>query len=558
MKKYNLFKILAITIVVGFILTLFIPSSYLDYTGKVVTNNVNSVGIVGVLSNLSISISYFNGIAIFLVAVACLYGLMSKIDLYNRFVSNTATKFKGKERLLVILTIIVFGVLACLVNDPLILIVFVPFIYQVMKALDIDKKIILSSILVAGLIGAMCGIYNKTLFTLLKLELNTLLLVKMIVLVLSLALLIFFTAPKKQSKEVAKKAAKKAKVKEEIKRVATKVARRNKDVKVNKVVYAILTLLFGTIGINKFYARDIKAGILRILFCWTLIPTILSLVEFVAVLTEKQDKNGQIPANSDRRSCVLFGACVVLFVLFTIGAIIPWEALINKFDAFSDFNTWLGKLAIGKYKVFNNIIGAPAAVDATTGSSTGTIQVFGTWALADVATYLFLLVGIIGLCSKVKFNEFIAAETNAIKKILPVALTAMFISIVLVLMVTSGVNITICHAIIKLTKGFNLATLSLGTIVGSIIVGDFYYFTSTIVSVFSTVINNTDLNGVIGLVTQSLHYLTMMIAPTSVGLVIGLYYFNIPFGKWIKYIWKVLLGLFVISIVSAIIVFALV
>ena len=45
MKKYNLFKILAITIVVGFILTLFIPSSYLDYTGKVVTNNVNSVGI---------------------------------------------------------------------------------------------------------------------------------------------------------------------------------------------------------------------------------------------------------------------------------------------------------------------------------------------------------------------------------------------------------------------------------------------------------------------------------------------------------------------------------
>ena len=45
--------------------------------------------------------------------------------------------------------------------------------------------------------------------------------------------------------------------------------------KVNKTVYAILTILLGTIGINKFYAKNIKAGILSILFCWTGIPTIL-------------------------------------------------------------------------------------------------------------------------------------------------------------------------------------------------------------------------------------------------------------------------------------------
>ena len=36
--------------------------------------------------------------------------------------------------------------------------------------------------------------------------------------------------------------------------------------KVNKTVYAILTILLGTIGINKFYAKNIKAGILSILF----------------------------------------------------------------------------------------------------------------------------------------------------------------------------------------------------------------------------------------------------------------------------------------------------
>ena len=62
--------------------------------------------------------------------------------------------------------------------------------------------------------------------------------------------------------------------------------------KVNKTLYAVLTLLLGTFGINKFYAGKIKSGLLSILFCWTGIPTILSVAEFITVLTEKADKDG--------------------------------------------------------------------------------------------------------------------------------------------------------------------------------------------------------------------------------------------------------------------------
>ena len=35
MKKYNLLKVLAITIFVAWLLTLIIPGSYVDYTGAV-------------------------------------------------------------------------------------------------------------------------------------------------------------------------------------------------------------------------------------------------------------------------------------------------------------------------------------------------------------------------------------------------------------------------------------------------------------------------------------------------------------------------------------------
>ena len=178
--------------------------------------------------------------------------------------------------------------------------------------------------------------------------------------------------------------------------------------------------------------------------------------------------------------------------------------------------------------------------------------------MTDVAILLFVLAGVIALCSKIKFNDFVETVTGGIKKVLPVAITAMLISIILVIMVTSGVNVTITNWIVSWAKGFNIATISLASMVGSVLTSDFHYFVSTIAPVFTSAVTNSDLYGVLGLIMQSLFNLMMIIAPTSVGLIIGLYYLDIPFGKWFKYIWKVLLALFVIVIVAAIIVFALV
>ena len=333
----------------------------------------------------------------------------------------------------------------------------------------------------------------------------------------------------------------------------------NTDKKVSKTLYAVLTLLLGTFGINKFYAGKIKSGLLSILFCWTGIPTILSVAEFITIVSSiKADKDGQIAVTSERRSNVLFGVSLVLFVLFVLATIIPWESLFTKFTAFSDFNTTLSKIKIGNYAVFSNIIGAPVSVDATTGSSSGVINAIGSWTMTDVAILLFVLAGVIALCSKIKFNDFVETVTGGIKKVLPVAITAMLISIVLVIMVTSGVNVTITNWIVSWAKGFNIATISLATMVGSVLTSDFHYFVSTIAPVFTSAVTNSDLYGALGLIIQSVFNLMMIIAPTSVGLIIGLYYLDIPFGKWFKYIWKVLLALFVIVIVAAIIVFALV
>ncbi|SHG36550.1 TM2 domain-containing protein [Flavobacterium johnsoniae] len=52
----------------------------------------------------------------------------------------------------------------------------------------------------------------------------------------------------------------------------------------NKVTAAVLALFLGGIGIHKFYLGRSIQGIFYLLFCWTLIPSILSFFQFFGLL----------------------------------------------------------------------------------------------------------------------------------------------------------------------------------------------------------------------------------------------------------------------------------
>ena len=61
-----------------------------------------------------------------------------------------------------------------------------------------------------------------------------------------------------------------------------------------------------------------------------------------------------------------------------------------------------------------------------------------------------------------------------------------------------------------------------------------------------------------GLLIQSVYAVGMLIFPTSVILIAGLSFFDVSYKQWFKYIWKVLLSLFVLTIIAIVIVFVLV
>ena len=63
---------------------------------------------------------------------------------------------------------------------------------------------------------------------------------------------------------------------------------------VSKVAYCVLAFFLGGLGIHKFYAGKTGAGVAMLLFCWTGIPSIIALIDFIVGLTKKSDSNGNI------------------------------------------------------------------------------------------------------------------------------------------------------------------------------------------------------------------------------------------------------------------------
>ncbi len=58
----------------------------------------------------------------------------------------------------------------------------------------------------------------------------------------------------------------------------------------NRILAALLAFFFGTFGVHRFYLGSIGLAILYLLFCWTGIPTIISVVESILFLVMEPEE----------------------------------------------------------------------------------------------------------------------------------------------------------------------------------------------------------------------------------------------------------------------------
>ncbi len=57
----------------------------------------------------------------------------------------------------------------------------------------------------------------------------------------------------------------------------------------NRIVAALFAIFLGGLGVHKFYLGQSGQGILYILFCWTLIPSIIGFVEGLIYLSSSDE-----------------------------------------------------------------------------------------------------------------------------------------------------------------------------------------------------------------------------------------------------------------------------
>ena len=227
----------------------------------------------------------------------------------------------------------------------------------------------------------------------------------------------------------------------------------------------------------------------------------------------------------------------IMFILLVI-AMYNWSMAFNL-DMFDKLHESIIGIKIGSFPLFSYLMGS--------------IPAFGHWTNYDLGFTLIVATFIIGKLYKLNLKEIIDGAIDGIKEILPIALMVVAINILFLLMNVNSNGYTFYNTMVSKTVGSSIAYLpfTIMTMIGSLLYNDFPYLLSTLYSATATL---TSEYNIVFTLTQTVHGLVQLIAPTSVVLVIGLMYFDIDYTSWLKNIWKLLLCLFILSIIILIII----
>lgn len=137
-KKNDLFKILFLVVLVVTILTWIIPTG--NFSGSIFQEvGLYRISIFDFFLELFYSAYYMLLQVTFLLATGCLYGVLSKSKRYSYLVYKIAKKIKGKETIFSVGCGLFLAVLASFTAEPLVCILFVPFILSVLAKNNVSK-----------------------------------------------------------------------------------------------------------------------------------------------------------------------------------------------------------------------------------------------------------------------------------------------------------------------------------------------------------------------------------------------------------------------------------
>lgn len=491
MKKHNTFKVVLITLLVFMLLTWILPAAY--YSGSYVDQGRVQMGLFDLFNYPVTAISYFGYIAVFILVVGGFYGVLNKIGAYRTMLDKLSSAFKGKEVVALSIMMVFIALLTSICGLQIGLIIFYPMLVSLILLMGFDKIVAALTIVgssMIGMLGTTFG-YNNTgiLYSILGNKFADAMLPKCILLFLALVLLIVNTILYigRCQKSDRKKSVKKASVKE-----------------------------------KKKSSKNTKAAI----------------KEDKAIKSSEKlgDEDSYIPAAVVGKKHVIWPLVVILSftLIILVLAFISWSGAFGL-TAMEDAKTAVVGFEVFGFTLFGKLL--------------GTINAFGSWTLIDMVTVLMTFMLILALIYKVKFDEIVEGFISGAKRALGPAVITIMIYTILVITTYHPFQLVIYKAILGITDGFNVFTTFIVAILSALFNGDVAYAFQSSLPYLASLVTNADNYPVISVVYQAAYGLTMLVAPTSLILMGMLSYLNIPYSKWLKAIWKLVLELIVVLLV---------
>ena len=538
MKKHNIFKVVLITIFLLLVLSWILPAAY--YSGEYVDQGRVQMGLFDLFNYPLTSLSYFGYIAFFIVLVGGFYGILYKIPAYRTFLDKIVDFAKGKEKIILSVIIILFAVLTSVCGVQFALILFVPFVVSLILLMGYDKivaALVTVGSICAGLAGSTYAYSNLNVLTsYLNLELKYQIGVRIVILLVGIALVIFNTlmyikrsmSDVKIEKKTVKKAEDKVEVEE---KVSTKVVEKSSSKKSTSKTSSKSSKTNSkskksTSKSSKSRKSDNKAA--------------LKDEDIIVVRETRNDNSGFVPEKVDSKHKIwpFVMTSILLFVLFVL-AFITWGDNGFGVELFDNMTKNVQEFTLFKFPLFAKIL--------------GTFNSFGNWTITDLFLPMALVILLLAIIYKVKLDDIIDGFIAGAKKALAPAVLVILIYTILVIVTYHPFQLTIYKAILGLSKGFNIVTTLFVSILASFFNADMAYSFQSVIPYYSSVVTNVDNYGTVGVIFQSMYGFTMLFAPTSVVLMATLSYLGVSYKEWLKNIWKLLLELFIILLIVFII-----
>lgn len=223
---------------------------------------------------------------------------------------------------------------------------------------------------------------------------------------------------------------------------------------------------------------------------------------------------------------------VTTFLLLTLGYV-NWYSNFG-IETFYNFQEWIYTLTIGDYPVVEILIGASTEA-----------SVFGEFTIFDGMTILSVMSIILILAYRIKLQEVLNILVKTIKFLAKPLLVIFLISCVFTIGYITQFIVIIGQYILSLSAEFNPFTSAIVAALSGLLSNDLG-FTAYLFSGYFTA-SFTDYTSIYGLVYTSIYGIIQLVIPTS-PILIGLYYTDISYKTWLKYIAVFFAGILVVAL----------